>query len=103
MPSNENMPQWDVALAALAEQAFRSKAAPLILDDFHVLAREHAIRLDDIMETLFQLVIHGKWKYSDRSGNPQIITQSTLDGLYVKRRLSEEDLAAFDGGWQPVH
>ena len=103
MPSNETMPQWDVALAALAEQAFRTKAAALTLDDFHDLAREHAIRLDDIMETMFQLVIHGEWKYTDRSGNPQIITQSTLDSLYVKRRLSEEDLAAFDGGWQPIH
>ena len=102
MPSNEDMPHWDVALAALAEQAFSSKAAPLILDDFHDLAREHAIRLDDIMETMFQLVIHGEWKYTDRAGNAQSIDQSTLDGLYVRRRLSEEDLAAFDGGWQPA-
>lgn len=102
MPSNEDMPQWDVALAALAKEAFHTKNAPLILDDFHDLAREHAIRLDDIMETLFQLVIHGEWKYTDRSGNQQHIDQSTLDSLYVKRRLSEEDLAAFDGGWQPT-
>lgn len=102
MPSNENMPLWDVALASLAKEAFRNKAAPLVLDDFHDLAREHAIRFDDIMETLFQLVIHGEWKYTGRSGNEQSIDQPTLDGLYVKRRLSEEDLAAFDGSWQPV-
>ncbi len=102
MPSNENMPQWYVALASLAKEAFRNKAAPLVCDDFHDLAREHAICFDDIMETLFQIVIHGEWKYTDRSGNKQSIDQPTLDGLYVKRRLSEEDLAAFDSDWQPV-
>ncbi|HHH45068.1 MAG TPA: hypothetical protein ENK49_13095 [Gammaproteobacteria bacterium] len=102
MPSNEYLPRWDVALAALAKDTFQKKAAPLVLDDFRQLASEHAIRFDDIMESMFQLVIHGEWKYTDRSGNEQTIDQATLDGLYVKRRLSEEDLSAFDGEWQPV-
>jgi hypothetical protein len=101
MPSEESMPKWDVALAAMASTACKQKAAPLTLDDFHQLASEHAIRLDDIMETMFLLVIHGEWRYTDSSGNEQHLDQATLDNLYVKRRLSEEDLATFDGGWQP--
>ena len=102
MSSNQDMPKWDVALAALARDAFQKKTAPLVLDDFHHLASEHAIRFDDIMESMFQLVINGEWKYTDRSGSEQALDQATLDGLYVKRRLSEEDLSAFDGNWQPV-
>jgi len=101
MPSEESMPKWDVALAALASNDYKQKAAPLTLDDFHQLASEHAIRLDDIMETLFLLAIHGEWRYTDASGNEQQLDQATLDNLYVKRRLSETDLATFDGDWQP--
>ena len=102
MSSIDDMPKWDEALAALAADEYRRKAAPLTLDDLHTLAQQHATRLDDIMETMFLLAIHGKWKYLDGSGTQQLLTQKTLDGLYVKRRLSEEDLRAFDGAWTPV-
>ncbi len=102
MSSNEDKPKWDVALAALARDTFQKKASPLVLDDFRHLASEHAIRFDDIMESMFQLAINGEWKYTDSSGNEQTLDQATLDSLYVKRRLSEEDLSAFDGDWQPV-
>ena len=101
MPSHENMPKWDVALASLANDEFHRKGAPLVLDDFRKLAKEHAIRLDDIMETMFLLAINREWKYLDSSGQEQSLDQKTLDSLYVKRRLSEEDLSAFTGGWQP--
>ena len=101
MSSDEDMPKWDVALAALARDEFRKKARPLMLDDFRGLAREHAFRLDDIMETMFLLVIHKEWVYTDRTGKEQVMEQDTLDALYSKRRLPEEDLSAFDGVWRP--
>ncbi len=101
MPSEELMPKWDVALAAMARDACTQKSAPLTLEDFRQLASKHAIRLDDIMETLFLLTIHGEWRYTDASGKERKLDQETLDKLYVKRRLSEEELANFDGGWQP--
>jgi hypothetical protein len=100
--NEQDMPKWDVALAGLAGDEFRKKAAPLTLDDFRRLAQKYAIRLDDIMETMFLLVINGEWIYTDRDGQHRAIDQQTLDGLYVKRRLSAEDLAAYDGGWQPA-
>jgi len=103
MSANDvNMPKWDVALAALAEDAFRKKGRPLTHDDFCSLARQHAIRLDDLMETLFLLAINREWAYTDRSGQIQLLDKNTLDALYVKRRLSEQDLAAFDGEWRPA-
>ncbi len=103
MPPEEPMPKWDVALASMARDACIQKAAPLTLDDFHQLAADHAIRLDDIMETMFLLVINNEWCYTDASGHKQQLDQETLDRLYVKRRLSEKDLATFDGGWEPLH
>ena len=102
MSSNQNMPKWDVALEALAGNEFRKKASPLTLDDFRNLAKEHAIRLDDIMETMFLLAINRAWVYSDRDGREQALEQDTLDALYVKRRLSGDELATFDGTWQPA-
>jgi len=103
MSANQvNMPKWDVALAALAEDAFRKKGRPLTHEDFCSLARQHAIRLDDLMETLFLLAINREWAYTDRSGRIQLLDKKTLDALYVKRRLSEQDLAAFDGEWRPA-
>jgi hypothetical protein len=100
--NEETMPKWDVALAALAADAFQKKSAPLTMDDFHHLAKQHSIRLDDIMETMFLLAIYGEWHYHDNTGQHQPLDQATLDGLYVKRRLSDKDLSAFDGSWKPV-
>ena len=101
MPSDQDMPKWDVALASLASDEYRRKSAPLNLDDFRELAKQHTIRLDDIMETMFLLAIHDKWHYLDANGQHRPLDQETLDNLYVKRRLSEQDLAEFSGGWQP--
>jgi len=94
-------PKWDVALAALAREECAKLGRPLRMADFHQLAAEYAIRFDDIMDTLFKLVIHGEWRYHDSRGLPHVITQATLDGLYVDRRLKVEDLQVFDGEWTP--
>jgi len=94
-------PRWDVALAALARQEYAKLGRPLRLVDFHRLASEYAIRFDDIMDTLFKLVIQGEWRYRDRQGMSHAITQATLDNLYVERRLRAEDLQVFDGEWSP--
>jgi hypothetical protein len=100
--TEETMPKWDVALAALAADEFRRKGAPLTLENFRELATQHAIRLDDIMETLFLLAIHGEWRYADSDGRERVLDQQTLDRLYVKRRLSQQDLAEFNGTWRPA-
>ncbi len=102
MPSNQDMPKWDVAIASMANDHYRRKSGPLTLDDFRRLSKQHAMRLDDVMETMFLLAIHEEWEYSDAQGIKQPLDQKTLDGLYVKRRLSEKDLSAFDGSWQPL-
>ena len=102
MPSNEDMPKWDVAIASLVKDYYRQKATPLTLADFRGLAREYAMRLDDIMETMFRLAIYREWEYRDASGREQLLEQEMLDKLYVKRRLSEKDLSSFNGSWKPA-
>ena len=93
--------KWDVALEAMAQEEFRRQGRPLRLEDFQRLAHIHAMRLDDIMATLFELVIQGEWTYRDEQGQPREFGRETLDALYVKGRLREEDLRVFGGGWQP--
>ena len=94
-------PKWDEALANMAYEEFTKRGRPLTQDDFSELADEYSFRLDDIMVTMFQLVINGDWKYVAGNGVEQNFTQDTLDKLYVNRRLKEEDLRSFGGGWSP--
>ena len=90
--------QWDIALANLAKEEQKKQAAPLTMDDFAQLAKEYHIRLDDIMITMFELVIHGEWVYEGE----QEISRSTLNDLYVNGRLHAKDLETFTGGWLPA-
>ena len=101
MTEEIEIPKWDIALEAVARQLHHDKGRPLRLADFQEMAREHAVRLDDIMVTMFQLAIHGEWEYRDAGGEVQPIDADTLSRLYVNRRLTEPDLAEFTGDWRP--
>lgn len=101
-PKDTEISRWDVALAALALQEFHSRGAPLGLQDFHRLARQYAIRLDDIMITLFELAIAGEWIYQDAEGQDQAMDRAGLDELYINGRLHDKDLQAFTGHWRPA-
>lgn len=92
-----DVPAWDVALANLVKEEFEKKGAPLTMDDFTRLAKEYTIRLDDIMVTMFEMVIAGEWHYQGE----QLIERSTLNELYVGGRLHAKDLEPFSGGWSP--
>ena len=50
-----DVPKWDVALASLVRDASASKGGALTIEDFSRIAREHSIRFDDIMETVFMV------------------------------------------------
>lgn len=92
-----DVPNWDVALANLAREEFEKKGV-LTMEDFTRLAKDYTIRLDDIMVTMFEMVIAGEWKYEGE----QDVTRDTLNDLYVNGRLHADDLAAFQGDWSPV-
>ncbi len=92
-----DVPAWDVAIANLAKEEFEKKGQPLTMDDFSALAKEYTIRLDDIMVTMFEMVIAGAWQYEGE----QVIVRDTLNDLYVGGRLHAKDLETFIGGWSP--
>jgi len=95
--NNIDVTVWDVALANLVKDEFDKKSVPLTLEDFNHLAKEYTIRLDDIMVTMFEMVIAGEWKYEGE----QVIVRDTLNNLYVGGRLHAKDLESFSGGWSP--
>jgi len=97
-----DVPAWDVALASLIREEYLKRGAALMISDFSHLAREHAIRFDDIMETVFALCINGQWRYTGADGNVRAISQDEVNRLYVDRRLYEKDLREYDGGWSPL-
>lgn len=102
MESNEEISKWDIALESLAREECAKAGRALRMEDFRSLAKEYAIRLDDIMVTLFELVIAGEWEYRDAGGVRQRFERETLESLYVNRRLKDEDLEGFSGDWRPV-
>ncbi|NOX76216.1 MAG: hypothetical protein GXP17_06280 [Gammaproteobacteria bacterium] len=96
----EDVPEWDIALAALARDESEKLGRALLLADFQRLAAEHAIRFDDIMVTMFELVVQGQWTYQQEDGRPRKISRDELENLYVGGRLSTSDVAQYTGLWQ---
>ncbi len=99
---DEEIPKWDIALAALAREEFDKGGHSLSLEDFKRQATEHAIRFDDIMVTLFELCIQGEWQYQDADGNDRPITRDEVNKLYVGGRLADKDVADYTGSWSPL-
>lgn len=93
------VPKWDVALEALVREEQQKLRRPLTLEDFRRLGRQYAIRLDDIMVTLFELVLHGRWRYE---GTDHRITRELVEELTAAGRIKDEDLARFAGGWSAI-
>ncbi len=99
---DEEVPKWDIALAALAREEFDKGGRNLSLADFKRQAAEHAIRFDDIMVTLFELCIQGEWQYQDAAGNVHPITRDEVNHLYIGGRLADKDVAGYTGSWSPL-
>jgi hypothetical protein len=98
----EDFPKWDVALEALVREENKKLERPLLTEDFLRLAKEHAIRFDDIMDTVLRMVILGAWVYTDDKGETQAITQQEFDKMYEGGRLKDEDLHEYTGSWVPT-
>ena len=102
LKQEEELPKWDVALEALVREEHKKLERPLLTDDFLRLAKEHAIRFDDIMDTVLRMVTLGVWTYADAKGEAQAITQEEVDRMYKGGRLKDEDLKEYDGSWAPA-
>lgn len=94
-----DVPKWDPALEALAREAYQRLGHPLGIDDFRRLGKEYQIRFHDMMATIYQLEVHGKWQHQghDGAGNPV-----ADDELYVHGRLDEKVAEKYAVVWSPV-
>lgn len=101
MNSTENIdvPEWDVALEALMVEECR-KDEFLDLDQIQKLAEDYQIRFDDIMMTLFELVIQKLWAYYNSAGEQVELCRNDINKLYRNGRIHIEDLDYFDGQWR---
>ncbi|MDT8383840.1 MAG: hypothetical protein RRB22_05450 [Gammaproteobacteria bacterium] len=99
---DEEVPKWDIALAALVNEEVQKLGRGLRIADFKRLAADHAIRFDDIMVTLFELVINGEWRYEHPDGVEQPISRDEVEKLYVGGRLVDADVDEYVGLWLPA-
>lgn len=95
-------PLWDEGISSFLLGEYEKRQSPLSIDDLQSLANEHAVRVGDLLETLFLMSIYGAWTYADTEGNDKKLDEAALDDLYAKGRLSPEDLAVFNGVWAPA-
>ncbi|HBR96072.1 MAG TPA: hypothetical protein DD979_01675, partial [Gammaproteobacteria bacterium] len=66
------------------------------------LARQYDFRLDDIMETVFLMMMHEAWTYTAANNDERALNHETLIEYCAKKRMSDEELGAFRGTWQPA-
>ena len=95
-------PLWDEGISSYLLGEYQKKNAPLTIEDLQGFASEQAVRVGDILETLFLMAIYGVWSYTNEQGEDQVLDEDALDALYARGRLSEDDLKAFAGVWAPI-
>jgi len=95
-------PLWDEGISSYLLGEFQRRQVPLTMDDLQGFAVDQAVRVGDLLETLFIMAIYGEWTYSNANGVSQTLDESALDEFYAKGRLTKEDLKAFDGVWAPA-
>ncbi|MFK7995089.1 MAG: hypothetical protein AB8B87_13175 [Granulosicoccus sp.] len=94
-------PLWDEGIALYLSGEYEKKQAPLTSTDLQHLANEQAVRVGDLLETLYLMAIYGAWHYCDEQGQSQELDEVALDDFYARGRIGPDDMAAFDGVWIP--
>lgn len=98
-PTDE--PLWDVALEALLTETYEGHGAPLRLEQLRQLAVVHAIRLDDILDTLCRLAEQRQWTFLAPGGQAAPPDPDLCRLLHANHRLNDGQLKRLDGAWKP--
>jgi hypothetical protein len=94
-------PLWDEGISSFLKGEYDKRQVPLTMEDLQGFALDQAVRVGDLLETLFLMAIYGVWDYTNAEGVALKLDEAALDELYAKGRLTPEDLAAFSGVWAP--
>jgi len=92
---------WDEGLASYLKGEYDRRQIPLTTTDLQQLANARAVRITDLLETLYLLAIDGVWHYCDPQGGSRELDEEALDELYAKGRIGQDDLEDFNGVWIP--
>lgn len=95
-------PLWDEGISSFLYGEYMKEERPLGIGDLQTFANANAVRVGDILETLYLMSIYGMWSYSDAAGRPMELDEEALNELYAKGRISGSDLDAFQGFWRPT-
>ncbi|MEE9322381.1 MAG: hypothetical protein V3U76_18215 [Granulosicoccus sp.] len=95
-------PLWDEGISSFLLGEYEKLQTPLSIENLQSFANENAVRIGDILETLFLMAIYGEWLYVDADGASLKLDEDALNSLYAKGRLTGSDLDAFRGFWLPV-
>lgn len=95
-------PLWDEGISSYLEGVYEKDKTPLSSADLQKMAQSQAVRVGDLLETLYLMAIHGTWHYCDVNGEPKTLDEQALDELYAKGRIGPEDLKSIDGVWLPA-
>ena len=95
-------PLWDEGISSYLLGEYERRQVPLSVEDLQRFAVDQAVRIGDILETLFLMSIYGEWRYTDAEGHALPLDESALNDLYSKGRLGPDDLAEFPGLWSPA-
>ena len=98
----EHSSLWDEAIGALLTEEQAQMDAPLNLEKLQSLAVDHAIRLGDILETLYLMAIYGDWQYIDADGKQKELDEEALQSMYAQGRIDKSNAEAFSGEWIPT-
>ena len=93
---------WDEGISSYLVGEYERLHRPLTTADLQQVANEHAVRVGDLLETLYLMAIDGAWHYCDDEGTAQDLDEKALDELYAKGRIGQDDLKSFTGVWIPA-
>ena len=93
---------WDEGISSHLAVEYERLQRPLKTADLQQIANEHAVRVGDLLETLYLMAIEGAWHYCDEQGTTQEVDEKALDELYAKGRIGQDDLKCFSGVWIPA-
>jgi hypothetical protein len=95
-------PLWDEGISSYLLGEYAKRQTPLSMQDLETFAVDQAVRVGDMLETLFIMAIYGEWTYSNANGVAERLNENALDDFFAKGRLTKEDLAVFSGVWAPA-
>ena len=93
---------WDEGISAYLELEYDRLQAPLTTANLQHIANDKAVRVGDLLETLYLMAIEGAWYHCDEQGSPQHLDEEALNDLHAKGRIGPDDLQSFQGVWIPA-